>query len=816
MKTLNLRTFVALLMACILFPSLGGKARADTAKVTLTMSDSPVYELSIPNMGKNNTMSVKTGDDGKITIRALLTLHLLRIPSCYSKSSPKNDANKPFDSFVRKGILGSNFLTDDRTLADSDFDSAGVITAPHNGSADEPLYNEKLYNAIRQFIPRAEQSSLGQRSLLAQAVDLAQAVNTVPNGQGVRATGIKSVDYAFAFGDSLDNARVARKLALLGNTSVHTENFDNSLSDLNASGIRLLTDPEMINSGKAGKDPLSQTNFRNDGRWYFDEYDVTSADLPNQAPMHMMEVSVVWALEATFDPANPPHIPLGGFTSTVTTAPAVAKAVEGGTSDPAAGAGGNAGQKNADQKVASSSQQAAPAADQTTLAGGSPGIFGLTSGQIGAIGTPAQTPGIDLVAGFAIRDNGTPTLLGANITPAGKKLSAGLTDNVLDFNRIGILLGRTTESIPAYITALSLKVNSNALLYIGPAFSNSGGLTRSGISFGAALNLFPILSGNQSASPSLAGKDVEVDFVPGTLMPFPCKKDTQAAILWTTPPDTATAVDTITPTFNQDEKTYSPAITFPRQGGGVSANQFFWLQFVNPGKLAEVLVKKDGVTSYSWSGGTGQNLYLLQMIQPKVLDYATSKNLPIAASQAYNIQVTTDASQLNPVKILKAHPLSGQHLLSQNARPSPLSPVSPLAIWRVPAPPRRPILMHRRMASNTAMTSGFALGALADPPAALPLIPVAGQGGATDLTGAISPPAGVTLDQITLELRDAPNGRVLMSAQLPFIHDRKADHFRWPISRPGVYYLCITANGRRLSAPRKVSPGTALGWVDIN
>ena len=714
-RTLQTFSCARITIFCVLICSLCPAIQAaDTNSIHLTVGDNTAYEFAIPDAYKK----VTTDADGKVTVRTRMTLHLLRIPDDYTKSS--ETTIEQGDNILGTALPGVPYP--------DKYNNEGAIdnTAPYEK-------NYKLFNAIRGLISHDVQSDMNGTSLLARAV----AAN------GPRGPYIKDAGYAFTFADSLANARAARDLAIKGASALaSTPNEKKSFPTL--SEVRLLKDPDEITSSSPDSAALSEANFRDCGRWTFKDCVAKSREHPDIPPIHMVEVDVVWALTATFDPAKPPKIPLGEL--------------KANTAAPTSG--------EADSKTASASIQ--PAAATPALEGGLAGLLGITHAQVAGLGgSGGQIPGVDIIGGFAIKDNGTPTMFGANVTFTNKDARTELHGDIIDWSRAGLVVGRTTDSSPAYIIGPSLRINPNSLIYLGYGFSDSHGLTRTDVAFGAAFNLLAILPGSQSQTDTPKSKDYEFDVQNGALIAVPGVEDTNAAVLWI--PRRGATGSALTfryahsefgpsPSPSSQDTLYKETFELTAHPDNHKENIIFWLQFVQPNTLTGLsagntidikppLIKDANITDAKlWKSG---QIYLYDAApgESDARPIAPNSNFSVAQGQNYSLLISD--TQIA-------------------AKPAPMTPAA------APTP--------------------AAVEHLAATPVAVENLAVAPVASGSGLHGRFMPPAGVSVDHITFELRRTQNGPILASANATFLLGSNPYAFDWSVPS-GTYWLRIVQSG---------------------
>ena len=509
------------------------------------------------SLRQDEGFKLRTNPDGTTTARVLVTFRFLAPPplSCRSRATVPQILPTPIGVLGEKlGQISLNDQLKDKSTTAGQLDpqtgqiAVDAATLQKQGF-EQPLEilqtKIALYNTLRDLAPRDEQDRLRLTAVGAANEAAEKTVQTVVNP-----------DAAFAYGDWLTNAREARALAWFGTSKLSLKNQRDSLDALNGSkSLRMLSDPAKIASADAGFAPdLSDTSFQKYGRWFFEVYKDTETTNPRIT--NLFGVRVEWAMEVTFDPKNPPKASL--FAG-VTSAPSKKPEANSASSQPA------------DTPAA----EAAPAGETGTtllaLAAGSP-FAGL--GQ----------PGVDLVAGPTILNNGTPFFAGLNLHS-----SQDVKGRFNDWTRIGGLVGQTLGSgKKSIILAPSLAINNNAIVFAGAslfggAYSDSNHTTRQSLAFGVAIRLS--ISG---VTKDEKDKKTDENKMGATVLAFDgptppyegdCAASDYTVLLFTS---------ALTRNFTYD---FVEAESQQTQSGTIALNDLsendrnYWLTFVRPGRF---------------------------------------------------------------------------------------------------------------------------------------------------------------------------------------------------------------------------------------
>ena len=727
------------------------------AKITLSLPDNTLYEVSIPA----GWDKVKVAPDGKtVTIRALLTFHFLDIPQCYQDQiDPKVSY---YDAPNGTIIYDTGGSQPSQQVQDTEIGIPGSVLKGHlpndklQPSQVDPTsedikiplsVSDHLYNEVRDFIPRHKgedglSDPFSQYQLLNAAIDEPPAPKKPdPPAQ------LGSPADAFLYGDSLANARRARDLAYYGINNIDTSKDLQGVQDVQLNGVYFLNDPSDPKSSSTDKTPLTldilPKKLQDHGLWFFERHIVNIGGMK----VPMMAVRVRWGFEATFDPNNPPKFPL-------LNQPVVAKP------DPA---------------------NTQPAGEPDTQPSPAATALGISSSLLSVVSSLNKAPGITPVVGVVAQNNGTPSMIGANITvPHGGQMIPP-SGWLLDPSRFGLMVGKSQGNNGAYIFGLSDSLNSNAMVYAGGAVSEANGNTRLGPAIGVALSL-GLIPGVQSAN-SDSSTEVSVVVTPSKLAPTPCAKD-GAAILWINgntdaqyyPPETTdkTTLDAF-PIFKYTVSADSTASD--TRLGKFTINGENYLDFPHPGALSELQYQQPGGPAPGKSPQFSRwpaNVTITRL-DDKSGPVAKPGDLTLEAGKAYVLQI----SDLPPPRATKAadQPGGGQKAMQAT-------------------------VLHATALMQTALAPMPA----APPPAKAPAVTTpAGKVAPRVVRGGFLDQAGVKPEDVTLTLLDRngdpvpcrdKNGNAIFGPILVQRAPPLRGYFKLCAPRAGTYILVIHVAGK--------------------
>jgi hypothetical protein len=276
-------------------------------------------------------------------------------------------------------------------------------------------------------------------------------------------------------------------------------------------GVRIVDPRADPGARNARLIPVTPDTLRNYGRWRFDTLD---ADC-REGKTKLTQVVVTWTFQIPIDP-NSPDVPFLSAKFSAPPAPPPPPPPAGGGAndpknvDPHNSLTENAVPQNAQDQTenlktneahsnanAVSPKEAAPGSPDTGAAATAMAqLLGIGAGQLGAV---SHQPGIELVGGVAIPDNGPNAAFGFMVYDDRRNKDCDESPGPLGLHNIeqnlGLFVGRVTGSRGAYVIAPSLRLGTSAWAFAGGAFGDSNGTTRRGFVAGVTIRLTDVLGG---------------------------------------------------------------------------------------------------------------------------------------------------------------------------------------------------------------------------------------------------------------------------------------------------------------------------------